>query len=351
MGGSGNIEFEMTYVLTQLVVVLVLCATLGMVPAREAEHFNGALLTEFLASELQEKPGSVLLSVLAGAVLCIGDFVMACAIDLLGVTIACPIGFSIPLIFGSSITYIIEPKADPVLLFPGVVLNLCGMLFDTASHAKMIEREPESAGNEPSACITAAGPQDSKPAESAIGNTFDEKSKDSPRNWTLLLVPLLGGICLAASVPICTVAGSLGDLDPYIITCAFMVGQLLALLPMLTVYVMLVKPESFMVSGCIPSVILAHFLESLRKAPRSSFWNAMAGVCTGSGWWLFLVGSPVVSRAVAFSIGCSGTLTSIFYGVVIFGEFRGQPCQANLYCGVATCFFLTAIVLMTIASV
>merc|ERR1712194_980927 len=179
---------------------------------------------------------------MGGMVLCIGDFVMACAIDLLGVTIACPIGFSIPLIFGSTVTYVIEPKADPLLLFPGIVCNLCGMLFDTASHAKMIEREPESALYEPSACGIAASPQDGKPVETAIGESLDRKcSIDASRKWKVLLLPLLGGSCCAASGPICTVAGALGHLDPYILTCAFMVGQLLALLPLLTAYVMLVK--------------------------------------------------------------------------------------------------------------
>jgi len=351
MGGSGNIEFEMAYVLTQCLVVFILCATLGMIPAEDAEHFDGALLTEFFAAELQQKPVSLLLSILAGSSLCIGDFVMACAIDLLGISIACPIGFGIPLVFGSGITYIIEPKADIMLLFPGIVLNICGMLFDTVSHTKRIDRNLESTVHEPGACIPATGAPDCKPEESGIGDSFDKKRTiATSRKWTSLLVPVFGGICLAATVPICTVAGSLGNLDPYIITAAFMAGQLMTLLPMLTCYVTLVKPELGTVSKCVPSVIIAQFIDSLRKAPRSSCWNAMAGICTGSGWWLFQVGTPVVSRAVGFSIGCSGTLIGIFYGVVIFREFHGQPCQAKLYCGIATCFFLTAIVLMTIAS-
>merc|ERR1712194_530977 len=288
---------------------------------------------------------------MGGMVLCIGDFVMACAIDLLGLTIACPIGFSISLIFGSTVTYVIEPKADPLLLFPGIVCNLCGMLFDTASHAKMVEREPKSTLDEPSACGIAAGPQDDKPVEPVIGDSPDRKcSIDAHRKWKLLLVPLLGGSCCAASGPIVTVAGALGHLDPYVIACLFMVGQLLALLPVLTAYVMLVKPGSLIVSRCIPAAILTHFANSLQKAPRSSFWNAMAGLCTGSGWWLFLVGTPVVSRAVGFTFGCSAPLTCIFYGVVIFGEFRGQPRQAQVYSCFATCFFVAAMAFMTVAS-
>merc|ERR1712060_671385 len=101
----------------------------------------------------------------------------------------------------------------------------------------------------------------------------------------------------------------------------------------------------------IPGAILTHFCRSVHKAPRAAFWNAMAGVCTGTGWFLFQVGTPVVSRAVGFIFGCSSPLTCIFFGILIFREFHGQPCRAKLYSALATVFFVAAMVLMSIASV
>lgn len=366
MGGSGNIEFEMSYVLSQFVVSIVLCASLGMIAAEDVKHFNGSLFTDVLADELQQKPKVFALSVLAGVCLCIGDFVMACAIDLLGVTIACPVGFGIPLTLGSTLNYVIEPKANPWLIFSGILCCVSGMLSDTASHANRKEEistsSPASASCDLTTCETAVAttapasekqPQeDGKPIELVISECQKQEDSSTSWNWKLLLVPIFGGSFCAAAGAICTAAGALGGLDPYVIAFAFMVGQLATLLPVLSIYVLVTKPKSY--TACptwrIPLTILTDYLHSIVKSPRSSSWNAMAGFCTGSGWFLFQLGTPVVSRAVGFIFGCSSPLTCIFYGVFIFRELNGQPLRAKLYSLLAALLFATAMGLMSSAS-
>lgn len=370
MGGSANIDFEMVYVVIQVVVSIVLCASFGMAVAEDFEHFDNSDLISVMAKELQRKPAAVALSLLAGVFLCIGDFVMACAIDLLGVTIACPLGFGIPLTLGSCINYAIEPKADPRLLFPGVVCCLCGMLLDTASHAN--RKEEVVTGSSPGSmlpvqyqqgtCATTMQPlpvalqkepgEESNPIEVVANARKEQDQGNTHWNWRHLLVPIFGGSCCCAAGPICTAAGALGGLDPYVIQCAFMVGQLCTVLPLLSMYAVLVQPKSLeaSTSSKIPFAILKHVLASIQKAPRSFFWNAMAGVCTGTGWFLFQVGTPVVSRAVGFIFGCSSPLTCVFYGVFIFHEFHGQPLRAKLYSAFATFFFGAAIALMSYSS-
>ena len=37
---------------------------------------------------------------------------MACAIDLLGLAVACPVGFGLALTYGTALSYVIEPKSD-----------------------------------------------------------------------------------------------------------------------------------------------------------------------------------------------------------------------------------------------
>eukprot|EP00747_Dinoflagellata_sp_TGD_P120721 gnl/TRDRNA2_/TRDRNA2_173306_c4_seq5.p1 gnl/TRDRNA2_/TRDRNA2_173306_c4~~gnl/TRDRNA2_/TRDRNA2_173306_c4_seq5.p1 ORF type:complete len:393 (-),score=63.06 gnl/TRDRNA2_/TRDRNA2_173306_c4_seq5:138-1316(-) len=362
MGGSGNVEFEMCYVLVQFVVSMVLCATFGMAAVDGVEHFDGLLFTDVLSDELQKKTAAMALSVLAGVFLCIGDFVMAVAIDLLGVTIACPVGFGIPLTIGTTLNYVLEPKADPALLFPGILCCLCGMLSDTASHAHRKDDEggspSEPSSLEPGKHGDAKSSAEKQPANDCepIGLVINEpKEQDQGRaawNWKLLLVPILGGSCCCAAGPICTAAGALGGLDPYVILFGFMIGQMLTLVPLLSIYVVAVKPESFVAAPGvpIPLAVLKHFLRSVPKAPRAFFWNAIAGLCTGTGWFLFQVGTPVVSRAVGFIFGCSSPLTCMFYGMFVFREFHGQPLRAKLYSILAAFFFATAMTLMSVAS-
>jgi glucose uptake protein GlcU len=363
MGSSGNVEFAMTYVLSQAVVSLMLCASLGMAAAEDVKHFDEIILTDVLVSELREKPAAFALGVLAGLFLCIGDFVMAVAIDLLGVTIACPVGFGIPLTIGTTLNYVLEPKADPTLLFLGVLCCVCGMLSDTASHAHRKDHECKPP-QEPSVCepevheavVQSAEKQpgsDHQPI-TLVGIQPNEQGKGKPAwKWKVLLVPIVGGSCCAAAGPICTAAGAQGGLDPYVIVLGFMIGQMLMLVPLLSVYVAIAKPESMVSSSPglgIPAAILTHFFRSIPKAPRSFFWNVMAGICTGTGWFLFQVGTPVVSRAVGFIFGCSSPLTCMFYGMLVFREFHGQPLRSKLYSMLAAFFFATALALMTFAS-
>merc|ERR1719277_1705675 len=112
-----------------------------------------------------------------------------------------------------------------------------------------------------------------------------------------------------------------------------MVGQMLAWLPMLSVYAALAKPEPLGKPRAwrIPGALLRHVLCCVKQAPRATFWNVMAGICTGTGWFLFQLGTPVVSRAVGLICGGSAPLMSIFIGAFIFREFRGQGLQAKLY--------------------
>jgi len=404
MSGSGNIEFEVCYVLTQFVLGMLLCVSFGMAAIEDTRHFSGALFTDVLRTELQLKPGATGLSILAGVSLCIGDFVMACAIDLLGVTVACPVGFGIPLTLGSTLNYVIEPKADPRLLFPGIVCCVLGMLLDTASHASRKKELPtatappepavptttgqckgERASGNPdretpvhkfpgivccilgmlSGLMMGAAPHANRKEElpagmppelevpSEKGGEVSGAPDGQSWNWKLLLVPILGGSCCAAAGAISTAAAAMGKLDPYVILFAFMIGQLMAVLPMLCIYTMIAQPKPL--SGLspvqLPRAILERFVAVSRKSPRSTLWNAMAGFCTGSGWFLFHIGTPVVSRAVGFIFGCSSPLTCIFFGVFIFREFDGQPFRPKACAALATLAFAAAMTLMTVASV
>ncbi|CAE7218860.1 UPS4, partial [Symbiodinium pilosum] len=84
--------------------------------------------TTVFAREVSEKFGAVLIALLGGFLLCSGDFIMAKAIEVLGLSVACPIGFGTAMVFGTAVSYAIDtgPKADANLLFPGLFACLLG---------------------------------------------------------------------------------------------------------------------------------------------------------------------------------------------------------------------------------
>lgn len=196
MSGSGNIEFEVCYVLTQFVLGMLLCVSFGMAAIEDTRHFSGALFTDVLRTELQLKPGATGLSILAGVSLCIGDFVMACAIDLLGVTVACPVGFGIPLTLGSTLNYVIEPKADPRLLFPGIVCCVLGMLLDTASHASRKKELPTAVAPLEPAVPTTTG---QCKGEWASGNPDRETPVHKFPGIVCCILGMLSGMMMGAA--------------------------------------------------------------------------------------------------------------------------------------------------------
>lgn len=324
-GQTGNAEFGITYVVTQVFVTMVLCFSMGMMRFEGKRHFDERSFPEVLREEVQERFGAILLSAFAGAVLCAGDFIMACAIDVFGVVVACPIGFGIALTAGTTMNYVIEPEADPRLLFPGVLACLLGMLCDAASHALPDANEY------------------GKTSSNGSSNGTDESS----HKWYHWFLPLSGGVCCASFGPISTAAATFGELDPYAVYFFFMIGQLLMVLPMISIYTMAVEASAR--SWRAPLLVLQRYADVSRKSPKGLYWNCMAGVATGGGYFLYFIGSPVVSRAVGFIFGTSGLLLSIFAGIFVFKEYTHASRRKKALVAGATFFLVSALGLMCVA--
>lgn len=47
-------------------------------------------------------------------------------------------------------------------------------------------------------------------------------------------------------------------------------------------------------------------------------WDALAGICVGLGYFMFMTGTPVVSKAVGWIFGSSSLLLSVVMGVLVF---------------------------------
>ena len=84
---------------------------------------------------------SIKLAVLGGVVFNIANLLLVAAIEIAGLAVAFPVGIGLALIVGSVWSYIVSPKANPLLLFGGVALVTVAIVLDAAAYRK---REKEA---------------------------------------------------------------------------------------------------------------------------------------------------------------------------------------------------------------
>ncbi|CAE7318242.1 UPS4 [Symbiodinium sp. CCMP2592] len=468
-GGSTTINFALTYVCFQVLSSFFLCFTLGMANPQNTMHFDARQFHAVFADELSENSPAVLIALLGGLLLCSGDFIMAKAIEVLGLSVACPIGFGTAMVFGTALSYFLDtgPKADARLLFPGLGACLLGNVCNAASawdvscikkgsgntrskrqtstlqlggHDKANggseEGNPLDAGTYPVKSTSwlepeaedpspeadevpdetawvwspdadfwspdlPSGPEPLKPiqqpsdnadsTESSVHNTdeaeeshttepqyvqvvstvFESESskykrslhKRSAAKWDLdelethsaaaFLIPIAAGFFLGSPGPISTAAHMVGQLSPFSQLFCFMFGQLISIFPLVSVVTW--------VSFChqrrqgrsiltVPCAVLRGYATACSERPKAVLCDAFAGCCVGTGQFLFLVGSPVVSKAVGFMFGTSSLLLSVLMGIVVFKELRGKNLVQKLLTAVAVICLVLALSLMCIAS-
>ncbi|CAJ1330237.1 unnamed protein product [Effrenium voratum] len=138
------------------------------------------------------------------------------------------------------------------------------------------------------------------------------------------------------------------DISPFSILFAFMLGQLCTIFPLVCVYSFFTGPKDLPFR--IPSSLEKGYLSSLRQSKKAVFWNALAGVNVGLGYFLYLVGSAVVSRAVAFIFGTSSQLLAVLMGVCVFKELQGKSLRQKGLCLLGVIFLMSAMGLMCAAS-
>jgi len=360
-GGCDNVNFALTFIFVQVLVSLFMCFTMGMMSLKDTRHFDEEMFHHKFIREVQEKTGGILVSWIAGVLLCAGDFLMACAIDLLGLAVACPVGFGLALTYGTAVSYILEPRSDPALLFPGLACCLVGMICDAASHQTSAKGpSPESipkvdtsgipepikvdtmavctrqsqglarkTGTGLECCLAgmichpifgakSGGHPDlnlrevADPAKVDMPNGIeldcvDEYSEKKPLNRCIFFLPLAGGLFCGSHGPISTAAATLLDLSPFSLLLVFMIGQLCMIFPLVLIYTWVtISWYQDLPFQAIPSFIWRGYISSLSNK-KAHLWNSVAGINVGMGYFFYFVGSPVVSRAVGFIFGCSSS--------------------------------------------
>lgn len=349
-GGSDTVNFGLTYVFAQVLITLCICFTFGMANPADAKHFDTEQFTQTLRKDISEKSFAVLTAMIAGVSLCSGDFIMAKAIDVLGLAVACPIGFGLALTYGTALTYAIEPKADAHLLFPGLGACLLGMLCNAASQA-----EPRKSAGAPEDDVHKSKAESSDKTSVAVEEVKIVASQPQGRGqghgWYVFLLPIAGGLGCGSMSPITTAAATEGQLHPFSQLFSFMLGQLVAIFPLVSAFYWIALGSEGRRGRSpwqIPCAIWKGYFKQYRKA---LMWDALAGICVGLGYFMFMTGTPVVSKAVGWIFGSSSLLLSVVMGVLVFKELKGKSTRQQMLCAFCVIFLVTALALMCAASI
>mmetsp|Transcript_96557 Transcript_96557/g.133887 ORF Transcript_96557/g.133887 Transcript_96557/m.133887 type:complete len:371 (-) Transcript_96557:349-1461(-) len=337
-GGSDNEHFGLTAVISQNLLCLFFSFTLGMANPDGVPNFDSRQFPQMVAQDTSERLPAVVLAVSSGVVICCAEFVLAKAIDVLGVAIAVPTGFGISMLWGTAASYAIEPTADAKLLFTGLGACLLGLFCDAASKLDNHKEEAPQQG-----AMTGDVEACASKVHLASGSDMDRRR---------FLLPVVGGLMFGCNPPMQTAAATIGQLSPYVQMVAFMLGKLLTIFPLACAYVCLSGgcTGSSAVKPWLPCAVWSGYLEACRKRPKALLFDALCGACVGIGHCMFFVGTPVVSKAVGSIFGTSSLLLSVLLGVVLFKELAGKSLTQKALCALSVSFLSAALALMSAAS-
>src|SRR3954447_292762 len=122
--GVKNYRFELfywDYAVGIFLISLVLAFTMGST-ANDASSF---------LNNLHTADGKNMLStMIGGAIFNLANLLLVAAIDMAGLAVALPVSIGIALVVGTVLSYVLQPRGNPLLLAIGVACALAAVIFD-----------------------------------------------------------------------------------------------------------------------------------------------------------------------------------------------------------------------------
>jgi glucose uptake protein len=259
----------------------------------------------FLADIAGANSKNVTLAIVGGVVFNVANLLLVAAIDIAGLAVAFPIGIGLALVIGAVSNYVILPKGNPVLLFGGIALVVCAIIFDAIAYRK---REA------------------TKTAMSRRG----------------IVISLVAGLLMGCFYPFVSAAMTgQQPLGPYASVIFFSLGVALSALPFN--WILMRKP----LDGREPISMRAY----ARAGVGPHFWGVLGGMiwCTGALFNFVSSHAHLVGPAVSYSIGQGATMVSAAWGVFVWREFAAAPGVAKTFIGWMFVLFLAGLTLVALA--
>lgn len=222
------------------------------------------------------------LAVASGAIFNLSNILLVVGIDAAGMAVAFPVGVGLALVIGTVMTYVEEPKGNPLLLFGGVALIVFAMLMSAKAHRCL----PQKTG---SGFLRGVG---CSAAAAVLMGFF----------YPLLMRSISPDFNTKPIAP--------GLLTPYVALFFFGAGVFLSNF--------LWNPWFMWAGGLKAS---AYF--------RGSAKLHAIGILGGCIWMLALclnvIASGVAGPAVSYALGQGATLVAALWGICIWREFYAAP--------------------------
>ena len=243
---------------------------------------------------------NVLFALLGGFIFNIANLLLVAGIEMAGLAIAFPLAIGIALVEGVVLSYVLQPKGNPLLLSIGVGLAILAVIADGKAYGSL------TAGR----------------------SAVSRKS---------IVTCVVSGLLMGAFAPFVTRALTAGHpLSAYSIAVFFTFGALLCC-PVVNVYFMkhplVGEPVDF--SGYFKARGVDHLL------------GLLGGMIWGTGGVFNFVAAGFVGVAISYAIGQSAPMVAALWGVFVWKEFRGANTTAKTY--LAAMFALYVLALFTIA--
>lgn len=243
---------------------------------------------------------NVVFAMIGGFIFNIANLLLVAGIEMAGLAIAFPLAIGIALVEGVVLSYVLQPKGDPVLLSIGVGLAILAVIADGKAYGNLTS------------------------GRSAVSRTS-------------IITCVVSGLLMGAFAPFVTRALTAGHpLSAYSIAVFFTIGALLCC-PVVNVYFMknplVGEPVDF--SGYFKARGVDHLL------------GLLGGMIWGTGGVFNFVAAGFVGVAISYAIGQSAPMVAALWGVFVWKEFRGANTTAKTY--LAAMFALYVLALFVIA--
>jgi glucose uptake protein len=264
----------------------------------------------------------------AGIVFNLANMLLVAAIAVSGLAVAFPIAIGLALVIGVIWNYVLNPQADPILLFGGALLVMVAIVVDAFACDTYLDARQAAA-------VKALQPDP---------RAKTKARKRGPGAARGIVLSIVSGILMGAFYPIVEIAkeGENG-VSPYGVAVLFGAGVFLSSLIYVPFFL------NFPVDG-EPLNASAYF----KGSGRQHVLGIVGGIIWMAGGLANFIASSTpqkaqVGPAVSYALGQGATMVSALWGLLVWHEFKGASHRVQLLLVVMMVLFLSGLGMISIA--
>lgn len=253
---------------------------------------------------------------LGGVVFNLANILLVAAISVAGLAVAFPVGIGLALVIGVIWNYILNPQANPLLLFTGVALVTAAIVVDAWAYSAH-----------------------------ASGKRSVEGGSKTPRSPVKgIALSLAAGVLMGVFYPFVEMSkqGEIG-LGPYSVGLVFAIGVLLSTF-VFNFYFMNLPVQGPPVS----------FSEYFHGTGKQHLLGLAGGViwCVGTLSNFVAASAPRevnVGPAVSYALGQGATMISALWGLLLWKEFAGATSRVKVLLALMLLLFVAGLGMVSVA--